>query len=340
MRISSFAFGILVLVIFIYYVGVDSIERILLSVSPIVIISVVALQFLSLIFYASAWYVLIRSAGYRMPYLTCQGITLASIFAVYTMPSGVFLESARCILASKETGMKIGESTATVILHRMLYIVGFLTSTAFAFVALLIVGKMGSFDLVELSFIPIISIAGLIVLFYLSLNPRKIEPIIDRCLRSAKPIIQLIQKDAVVEGKAGRFFTEYHSGFRRVLGAKAHMLLSFASSMGDWACSVLILWFILASMGANASIWVVVITMAVGKMIQMTPVAIPGMVGVYEAAITTTLAVFAVPIPIAASAALLSRVVTVWLELPVTGVAAYHYGFKLLSHGAGNLSTN
>jgi uncharacterized membrane protein YbhN (UPF0104 family) len=91
------------------------------------------------------------------------------------------------------------------------------------------------------------------------------------------------------------------------------------------------------SMGAQVSLWVVIITMAFGKMIQMTPIAIPGMIGVYEAAITTVLALFAVPVPIAASAALLSRIVTVWLELPITGIFAYHYGFKMLSSRTSSL---
>jgi len=75
------------------------------------------------------------------------------------------------------------------------------------------------------------------------------------------------------------------------------------------------------------------ITISIGRMIQMTPVGIPGMIGVYETAITTILVLFAVPVSIAASAAILSRIVTVWLELPITGVAAYHYGFKFLGKG-------
>jgi uncharacterized membrane protein YbhN (UPF0104 family) len=75
------------------------------------------------------------------------------------------------------------------------------------------------------------------------------------------------------------------------------------------------------------------ITISIGKMIQMTPIAIPGMLGVYETAITTVLALFGIPVSIGAAAAILSRIVTVWLELPITGVAAYHYGFKLISKG-------
>ncbi len=77
---------------------------------------------------------------------------------------------------------------------------------------------------------------------------------------------------------------------------------------------------------------VVVITMAIGEMAQTIPIGVPGMLGIYEAAITASLSIFSIPIAIAASAALLSRVVISLLELPLTGIAAYHYGFKVLGN--------
>jgi hypothetical protein len=74
-----------------------------------------------------------------------------------------------------------------------------------------------------------------------------------------------------------------------------------------------------------------------GKMIQMNPIAVPGMLGIYEAAVTTSLSLFAVPVAVAASAALLMRIITFWPDLPITGLAAYHYGFKLLSGHASSI---
>jgi uncharacterized protein (TIRG00374 family) len=212
--------------------------------------------------------------------------------------------------------------------------VGFLASTGFALFALLARGLTSSIDLIELASIPAATIAGLLILLYFSSNPRKIGPILNRLLRFAQPIIRRIQKETVVDGKAERFLDEYNLSFRKMVSSKRHLLLSFVSSIGDWSCSVAILWIVLLSLDTNASLWVVMITISIGKMIQMTPIAIPGMLGVYETAITTVLALFAVPVSIGAAAALLSRIVTVWLELPITGVAAYHYGFKLISKGA------
>jgi uncharacterized protein (TIRG00374 family) len=306
----------------------------ILSINPLAIVVMVALQLLGYGFYTVAWYELILAEGYRLHFRTCFGIALASIFAVYVTPSGVFMEVLRCLLGSKETGMSFGESTASVALHRILYIVGFLATTSFGLFAVLSVTATDSMNLLVLASIPIATVAGLAVLLYFSLDPRKISPALNRVLKLIQPVVRRIQKEAVIEGKADRFLGEYDDGFKRMVTSKRGMLMSFLASLGDWTCSVAILWIALLALGVNPSVWVVVITVSIGRMIQMTPIAIPGMIGVYETAITTVLAFFAVPVSIAASAAILSRIVTVWLELPITGAAAYHYGFKLLGTGS------
>ena len=307
--------------------------NILLSINPLVIAVMVAIQLLGFGFYTAAWYHLILAAGYRIRFRSCLGIAMASIFAVYVMPSGVFMEVLRCVLGSKETGMPFGESTASVLLHRILYIAGFLATTAIALFAVLSGNAADSMNVVALASIPIATIAALGILVYFSLKPSRISPALNRMLKLAQPVIRLIQKEAIVEDKGDRFLSEYNDGFRRMIKSKRQMLLSLLSSLGDWCCSVAILWTVLFALNANTSVWVVVITVSIGRMIQMTPIAIPGMIGIYETAITTVLVLFAVPVSIAASAAILSRIVTVWLELPITGVAAYHYGFKLLGKG-------
>jgi uncharacterized protein (TIRG00374 family) len=324
------AVGVVALAAFIYFVGVNELEKVLLQVNPGVIVLMTGIQLLGFIFYASAWFLLIRATGYRLPFLTCQGIAFASIFASYTLPSGIFLEAMRVILGSKESGMKLGESTATVILHRILYIVGFLASTATALLALILNGEIISPAIVDLSILPILAIFGLVILLYLSMQPKRLQPFLDRLLKLVQPLIRLIQKEARADGKADQFLTEYQRGFRTMLSSKTHMTASFLASFGDWGCSVLILWVVLVSLRVDVTFWVVVISMGIGKMIQMTPIAIPGMLGIYEAAITTSLSLFGVPVAVAASAALLMRIITFWLDLPVTGLAAYHYGFKLL----------
>jgi uncharacterized membrane protein YbhN (UPF0104 family) len=70
--------------------------------------------------------------------------------------------------------------------------------------------------------------------------------------------------------------------------------------------------------------------MAVGEMVQMIPVPIPGMLGVYETSLTATLVTFSVPGPVSASAVILLRLVTSVFDIPATGYAAYRYGYGML----------
>ena len=330
-QVGGLIVGIGALAAFIAYVGIDELESVILQVDPAVIVLMTGIQLLGFVFYASAWFMLIRATGHKLPFLTCQGISFASIFAAYTMPSGIFLEAMRIVLGSKESGMKLGVSTASVILHRILYIIGFLASTAIAMLALLLSSVISSSTMVELSILPTLAIVGLILLLYFSLRPSVIRPILDYLLKLVQPVVKLVRKEANTEGKAEEFATDYHAGFRKMISSRTHIALSFLASLGDWGCSVVILWVVLASLGTNVSPWAVIISMAIGKMIQMTPIAVPGMLGIYEAALTTSLSLFAVPVAVAASAALLMRIITFWLDLPITGLAAYHYGFKFLS---------
>ncbi len=329
-RISTLAIGVTALGLFIYVIGLDELRKVILQVDPAVMILMTGIQLLGLIFYASAWFMLIQATGHRIRFLTCQGISFASIFASYTLPSGIFLEAMRVVLGSKESGMKLGESTATVIFHRILYILGFLGSTSIALLALIIGRQIISSAVIDLSILPALAIGGLTIVLYLSLRPKRLQPLLERVLKLAQPLIKVIQSETSPDEKADQFLSDYQQGFRKMLSSKKYTAASFLASLGDWGCSVLTLWVVLASLGVNLTFLVVVISMGVGKMIQMTPIAVPGMLGIYEAAITTSLVLFGVPVAIGASAAILMRIITFWLDLPVTGLPAYHYGFKWL----------
>ncbi len=226
--------------------------------------------------------------------------------------------------------MNLGEATATVVLHRILYLAGFLLCMGSALTILIFEGAITTSATYALAIIPVLSTIGLLILFGVSLKPKTLRVLLSPSLKLVERLFKLIQRQGGLEGRANQFLGDYQYGFRKILSTKIHVFASFAASLGDWLCSVLILWIVVLALGVNASLWVIIVTMAIGKIIQMTPIAIPGMLGIYETAMTASLTFFAVPLTVAASAALLSRIVTTWLDLPITGIAAYHYGSKLL----------
>jgi len=169
---------------------------------------------------------------------------------------------------------------------------------------------------------------------YLSLSPRFIQPLQSLASRIVGPIANRVQRlqERDVSWSVGRFLTDYESTFGRLLSNRSDMLLTFLSSGGDWSCSVVLLWGILAALGHVPSVWIVIVAMAVGEIVEMIPIPIPGMLGVYETSITATLVAFNISGPISGSAAVLLRLITSVFDIPATGYAAYRYGYQLLTN--------
>jgi uncharacterized protein (TIRG00374 family) len=174
----------------------------------------------------------------------------------------------------------------------------------------------------------VITLVGL----YFSLSPRFIQPLRSVTVRIIRPITDHVQRlqEHDPSWSVERFLTDYENTFRQLLSNGRDMVLTFLSSSGDWSCSIILLWGILAALGHVSSVWIVVIAMAVGEMVEIIPIPIPGMLGIYETSITATLIAFSVPGPISASAVILLRLITSVFDIPATGYAAYRYGYGVL----------
>jgi uncharacterized protein (TIRG00374 family) len=332
-RLGSLLVGILALLLFINYMGVNGLLLILSRVNLIAIVLLVLVELVGFVLYGTTWYLLIRSAGHQIRFGMCQMITFASVFVSFLTASGFVLESMRVLLGSKEARMHTGESASTVILHRVVYVITVLASTVAAMLALSVRGWMPHAEALQLELASGALIIIILLGVFLSLSPRFIQPlqsVTSRLIRSIMDHVQRLQEHEA-SWSVERFLTGYEDTFRRLLSNRRDMLLAFLSSSGDWSCSVILLWGVLATLGHIASIWIVVIAMAVGEMVQMIPIPVPGMIGIYETSLTATLITFSIPAPISASAAILLRLVTSVFDIPATGYAAYRYGYRALT---------
>jgi len=238
----------------------------------------------------------------------------------------------RVVLGAKEAGMHNGESASTVILHRVVYIITVLLSTVTAMLVLSVKGWLPRAEALQLEVASGVLISIIFVGIFLSLSPRFIRPLQSVMTRIVRPITDHIQRlqEHDVGWSVERFLTDYENTFRRLISNRRGMVVTFLSSGGDWSCSIILLWGILAGLGHASSVWIVVIAMAVGEMVEMIPIPIPGMLGIYETSLTATLIALGVPGAISASATILLRLVTSVFDIPATGYAAYRYGYHVL----------
>jgi len=332
MRLCWLLVGILILLFFVDYMGANGLLLILSHVSLIAVALLVFVELVGFLMYGTTWYVLIRSAGHRIKFGMCQTITFASVFISFLTSSGFILESMRVVLGSKEAGMHSGESASTVILHRVVYIITVLVSTVTAMLTLSIRGWLPHAEAVQLELASGLLTVIILVGVFLSLSPRFIEPLQSVTTRIVRPITDHIRRlqEPNVSWSVEQFLTDYENTFRRLLSNRRDMLVTFVSSSGDWSCSIILLWGILAALGHVASVWVVVIAMAIGEMVEMIPIPIPGTLGIYETSLAATLVTFSVPGPVSASAVILLRLITSVFDIPATGYGAYRYGYGVL----------
>jgi uncharacterized protein (TIRG00374 family) len=324
--------GILALLLFLNYIGVNASLLILSRVNPIVIALLVMVELVGFVLYGTTWCLLIRSTGHQIRFSTCQMITFASVFVSFLTSSGFMLEVMRVILGSKEARMRMGQSAAAVILHRVVYVITVLASSVAAMFVLSVRGLMSHVETLHLELVSGGLIAIMIASVFLSLSPSVIQPlqlVTSRITRQIMTHVQRLQKDEV-SWSVEQFFTDYENTFRQLLSSRRTMSFSFLVSSGDWSCSIILLWGVLAALGHVASIWIVIIAMAVGEIIQMIPIPVPGMIGIYETSLAATLITFGIPAPVSATAVILLRLITSIFDIPATGYATYRYGYREL----------
>jgi uncharacterized protein (TIRG00374 family) len=329
--IASFAIGVIILFAFVGFVGFTEIATLIRSTPLTILGAALGLNLLSLFLYGLAWYTLIRSLGGRIRFSTCQGIALTGIFMYFATPSGIFLEAVRVVLSSKESNMNYGGSTATVVVHRILFTVGFISAATLATASLVYEQAISTSLLLKLGAVLAGSLVVLVLIVYLVLRINKIEKLAHRFLPRLESAIRRVSGG---EGSASpdqllrSFVSDFDQGLRTILRKRLLLLLSFGLVLAYWLCTVAIMYVVFAGLNHEVSIWIVILTIAIAEFIQFTPVIVPGMLGVLESILTGVLGAFGVPIGVAASATILVRVSTYWFNLPVTGSAAIYYGSK------------
>jgi len=337
---ASLAVGIILLAAFLYLVGLGQIMETIRTVNIRIMFLAFLLDMVGLVLYGSCWYVLLRAAGLDMRFRTCISIALAGIFTCYITPSGFFMDASRVLLASKESNIRIGDGAATVILHKIMFTLGFVTFGLLA-IGMLSVSQGLSLSLaVNLLGIATLVVTGTIGIAVLVAKADRLGHHMPSLIESLKSLIGRIggKYYPTILSSVSGLTNDFRGTFMRLLKSPKTILTSYTLALSYWTTSVLILYLVFLALGYNISIWVIMLTISIGDFIQMTPIAIPGMLGVIEVVTTTVLVMFGVPLSVAASATLLARIATFWFDLPITGVAASYYGAKYVVGLASGMS--
>lgn len=336
--VASYCIGLSIVISLLYYIGFDKLlGNIVDRLSYQIFLITLLLNILGLIIYAIIWHILLISTGSNIRFKTSLMSTWASIFTIYVSPTGFVLEILKIVLANREGKVPIGSGIAALTMQRIIYSISFtaiaVTSYMIAQYRYMIIGEM--LGRVILALLAIAS-ATIITLIVLGQKADKLESIILKIYnRYQNNINKMILKYNVNEivNSVSSIVDDFKNSFETLKSKRYHLTIVFALTVFNWFLNVMILYLVLLSLGYVTSIWILMVIMVACEFVQMTPIAIPGMLGILETVMTIALQMFGIPLDIAITASILTRLATFWCDLPITATAASYYGVKYLISG-------
>ncbi|MEM3653632.1 MAG: flippase-like domain-containing protein, partial [Candidatus Bathyarchaeia archaeon] len=144
---------------------------------------------LGLLLYGLAWHLLLKASGSFIRFKVCLGSALAAIFMYYLMPSGFFLEAVRVMIAEKEAKVKVGIGTATVVMHRILFLFGFIIYGILSMLMLTLEFHISIHVFQKYLIVIGALLFGATAAFYMPFNTSIIDKLVQYTLNKIKPFV-------------------------------------------------------------------------------------------------------------------------------------------------------
>ncbi len=154
-----------------------------------------------------------------------------------------------------------------------------------------------------------------------------------------KRIFKTQLKGTWLGSKAKKLLKEFHKGID-ILGERPRKLaLPIAFSIMAWFFDILIAFFVFSSLHVTVPLSAIVIVFSISMAVQTIPVGIPGEIGLVEIVMTSLYTLLLQGVPgitptIVAVATILTRALTLWAKLVISGAVVQWVGIKMLKSGS------
>jgi len=293
-------------------------------VYPIFILLAALTEVLGGVLYSFAWYLVLKPSGISLSFRRAYLITMGSLFLIYTTPSGVAAEALRIDMTRKHAS-DYGGPTASVMIHRILYGLGFVSVASLA--TFVVYSAFSNSPFVKTAFYAIVSTLVLIsVALVLSVYAKWLKGVVRRIAMWTSPLVKRISKKDIDLSEIDKAFDSFSLAMSRIRRSPIRLATSYAVIAVRWVLVSVVALLVMYSLGYySLSIWGVMIVMMIAELVSTTPIGIPGMLGVLDAVIIASYVALGVPLAVATAADLLTRLVLYMVNIPLTGTLFYIY---------------
>jgi uncharacterized protein (TIRG00374 family) len=285
----------------------------------------VAVLLLNMLAYSLTWQYLLRPLSMKVSFKKTLLITWVGTFVEFFVPSESIGEDvSKSYFMAKESGENTGKVVASVLGQRIMSMLVTLIVLVVCSVSLLIL----QYDIPALVSLLILLVSvgtaiPLIFIFLLCVKKQLSHRLIDLLLRFCVFISRGRLNLDSLRSKAKNALDSFHQSIQLLSKNPRSLVQPMFFSILSYFLSILVSYFVFASLGYTVSFVLLTIVYSLSRSLQSVPTMLPGEVGFIEIVMTSLYIALLGPQAAAVSAAatVLTRVLWVWLRLPLGFVA-------------------
>ena len=285
----------------------------------------IAVLLLNMLAYSLTWQYILRPLSIKVSFMKTMMITWVGAFVEFFVPSESIGEDvSKSYLMAKESGENTGKVVASVLGQRIISMVVTLIVLIVCSLSLLSSQyTIPSSVSILMALVSVGTAIPLIFIFLLCIKEQLSHRLIDLLIRFCVFISRGRLNLENLRAKAKNALESFHQSIR-FLGKNPRSLVQpLFFALASYFLSVLVSYFVFASLGYTVSFVLLTIVYSLSRSLQSIPTMLPGEVGFIEPVMTSLYIALLGPqaATVSAAATILTRVLWVWLRLPLGFIA-------------------
>jgi uncharacterized protein (TIRG00374 family) len=331
---KTFLFPILGLVgfflfIYLFQVDINGIVETVKTINPLLYTAAIACGLLEVLFYSVSWRILANHLGIKMTLWKTYLYVWYGLYVDIVLPAeSISGEVTRAYLLARDQCGFFGKIVASLFTHRLL---GMAMNVVILVVGVVLLSVEGQVSTVVFNLIVFIAVAITALMAAMGVFSFKLTwtlKLIDAVTRFAEKVSRGKWALAKLREEAFKISEHFHQGMTEYRHNAKPIVGSFVCLIITWVFSLSVSFLVFFALGYPVSWSIILITAAIVLAVKSVPIGIPFEVGIPEAAMTTLYVAMGVPAALAATATILSRIITLWFRFFVGFAAQQYIEFK------------
>ena len=329
------AVSILILVVMLWFVGIDQVVAALKMANIAIIVLAILTQVFTYFLYTLRWQILNRLADMDIGIKKLLPMVLVGLAINNITPSGRGGgEPVRAYLLSKaNTGYHFEDSLATVVADRALDTFPFVVLAAITIASMALFFNFDLWLIVVMVLAVIAIVAILIILIYMCINPnfgKRVEGWIIGLVR------RFYKKNTEeFENQIHEAILGFQETMKMLMSNKKGLAYTLTLSFVIWIFEIFRVYLVFLAFGANVNVIVIGEVFIVACLVGMIPL-LPGGLGAIDGLMILFYSAAGVPASVSAAATVIERLISFWMTTIIGLVIMPYYGSAALDKISSN----